>query len=199
MIIAESDDVGGFVGASLSEPLLQGGILASIFGYMAFMQPVMALVCFLIFLPQMVIVPIMQRAINRRVSRRITILRRISIAIVAGPKAATSERQRRRLDVVFRLNIAIYELKFSLNFLMNLLYRLGDAMIFCLGGWYVIHGLTEVGTVVAFIIGMAKINDPWGDLVNWYPDFAVTQAKYRLIARALPPVAQPEPAVFAAE
>jgi hypothetical protein len=29
MIIAEVDPIGGFVGGSVSEPLLQGGILAS--------------------------------------------------------------------------------------------------------------------------------------------------------------------------
>jgi len=33
MIIAEVDPIGGFVGGSVSEPLLQGGILASVVAY----------------------------------------------------------------------------------------------------------------------------------------------------------------------
>jgi ABC-type multidrug transport system fused ATPase/permease subunit len=188
MMLAEADDIGGFIGASLSEPLLQGGTLASVFGYMVYMQPVMALVSFVIFVPQVVFVPLIQRAINRRVSRRIRILRRVGVAIVADPLSATGERQRERLDIVFRLNIAMFELKFTMNFLMNLLYHLGNATIFGLGGWYVLRGDIEVGTIVAFVSGTAKINDPWGDLVNWYRDFTVTRAKYHLIARALEPV-----------
>jgi hypothetical protein len=39
IIIAEADAVGGFVGISISEPLLQLGILVSVAGYMLFLQP----------------------------------------------------------------------------------------------------------------------------------------------------------------
>ena len=35
-------------------------------------------------------------------------------------------------------------------------------------------GRTDIGTVVAFAAGLAKINDPWRDLVTWYRDFRVT-------------------------
>jgi ABC-type bacteriocin/lantibiotic exporter with double-glycine peptidase domain len=53
------------------------------------------------------------------------------------------------------------------------------------GGWFVVSGQTEVGTVVAFVSGLAKINDPWGDLVNWFRDLTVTGTKYRLISSAI--------------
>lgn len=59
--------------------------------------------------------------------------------------------------------------------------QLGYAGIFALGGYYVITGKTQIGTVVAFVSGLSKINDPWGDLVNWYRDLRVTQVKYALI------------------
>jgi hypothetical protein len=34
---------------------------------------------------------------------------------------------------------------------------------------------------VAFFSGINKIHDPWGELVDWYRNFKVTQVKYRLI------------------
>jgi hypothetical protein len=40
---------------------------------------------------------------------------------------------------------------------------------------------TEVGTVVAFVSGLAKLNDPWGDIVNWFRKMTSTDVKYRLI------------------
>ena len=33
--------------------------------------------------------------------------------------------------------------------------------------------------------GLAKLNDPWGDVVNWFRDMTVNRVKYRLLAAAL--------------
>ncbi|WP_375459284.1 hypothetical protein [uncultured Enterovirga sp.] len=57
--------------------------------------------------------------------------------------------------------MGVYELKFSMNFLMNLCHQLGIAGILGVGGWFVVRGQTEIGTVVAFISGLATIKDPW--------------------------------------
>jgi ABC-type bacteriocin/lantibiotic exporter with double-glycine peptidase domain len=82
---------------------------------------------------------------------------------------------------LFATNMSIYKFKFSMNFSMNLMTQLGYAGIFALGGYYVVTGKTQIGTVVAFISGLAKINDPWSELVDWYRNFKVTQVKYQLI------------------
>ena len=75
----------------------------------------------------------------------------------------------------------IYRRKFSMNFLMNLLYHLGIVGILFVGGMFVMQNSIEVGTVVAFISGLAKVNDPWGDLVNFFRDVTNTRVKFRLI------------------
>jgi len=49
------------------------------------------------------------------------------------------------------------------------------------GDHLVIKGGTEIGTVVAFVSGLAKIDDPWGAVVDWYQSLNVTQVKYGLI------------------
>lgn len=43
----------------------------------------------------------------------------------------------------------------------------------------------EVGAVVAIVGGLGKLNDPWGDLVNWARDFAVVGMKYRLFSEVV--------------
>ena len=35
MILAEAEPIGGFAGDSVSEPLLQGGVLLTVFAYMS--------------------------------------------------------------------------------------------------------------------------------------------------------------------
>lgn len=187
MVLSEVEPIGGFVGVSTSEPLLQGGILLSVFGYMAYLQPQLALLALLIFSPQFVFVPLLQRAINQRVQARVLTSRDLSGDIVqagasgAGPDAA----QQRRIDHIFNLHMGIFKLKFTMNFLMNLTHHLGVAAALAVGSWYALTGRIQVGTVVAFVSGLAKVNDPWGDVVNWFRDMTVNRVKYRLVADAI--------------
>jgi len=193
VIVAEVDPIGGFIGLSVSEPLLHGGILLSVFGYMLFLQPMMALVCLGVFLPQLVFVPLMQRTINRRTKSRIKVLREVSIGLVDGSNGDTSERPctqpddsyERRADRIYNLDMHIFRLKFTMNFLMNSMQHLAVAAILFVGGWFVVEGRTEVGTVVAFISGLDRVNDPWGDLVNYFREMSTARVKYRMVARAL--------------
>lgn len=192
MILSESEPIGGFVGMSISEPLLQGGILLSVFGYLAYLEPWMALLSVAVFAPQLVFVPLMQRAITRRAGERIRTLREVSGEIVgaAGGDAALTAAQNGRIDNVFTLNMGIFKLKFAMHFLMNLMHHLGVAVVLGVGGWYAVQGRIEVGTVVAFVSGLAKVNDPWGDVVNWFREMTVVDMRYRLVADAMRGMAQ---------
>jgi len=75
--------------------------------------------------------------------------------------------QETRFAQVFQFNMRVFRLKFSLNFLMNLVHHLGMATVLGLGGWLIVNGQEQVGTVVAFISGLSIISDPWGDLIIW--------------------------------
>jgi ABC-type multidrug transport system fused ATPase/permease subunit len=190
LILSEVEPVGGFIGISVMQPLLQGGILVSVFGYLVFLDPKMALLNLAVFAPQLVFVPLMQSAINRRAKKRISTLRAVSGGVIAPshdqgvePPAAAAN-QSDRVDRIYRLNMGIYKLKFSMNFLMNLMYHLGVVGALAIGGWFVIEGQTELGTVMAFVSGLAKVNDPWGDIVDWFREMTVTKVKYVMIRDA---------------
>ena len=185
IIVSEVEAVGGFVGSSFCDPLLNGGILLSVFGYMLFMQPWMALVAVLIFTPQFLFIPLQQNAINLRTKRRIERLREVSVDIVNNEADEASKGSKktflRRIKDVYELNMQIYFRKFGMTFLMNLLYTLGVIGILAVGAWLLLQGRTEVGTIVAFISGLALMNDPWRDLVNYFRDLTNAGLKYRMI------------------
>lgn len=90
-----------------------------------------------------------------------------------------------RIDRVFSLDMGIFRLKFTMNFLMNLCSHLQIVSALLIGGWWVHTDRLEIGGVVAFISGISRLNDPWGDLVNYFRDLTVTQVKYRLLANAV--------------
>jgi ABC-type multidrug transport system fused ATPase/permease subunit len=184
MIVGEVEPIGGFVGSSLSEPLLQAGIMLSVLAYIVHIDRWMATAAFALFLPQLVFVPFMQGAINRRAGARVWVLRQLGVSTV-DTRAPSIERDLsdgKRIDRVLQLNMGIYKFKFSMNFLMNLCSHLQVVGALLIGGWMVHTDQLQIGGIVAFISGVGRLNDPWGDLVNYFRDLSLTQVKYRLVA-----------------
>jgi ABC-type bacteriocin/lantibiotic exporter with double-glycine peptidase domain len=186
VILEEVEPIGGFTGISVSEPLLQSGILVSVIGYMFYLDAELTLIALAFFLPQLAFVPLLQRAINRRAQNRILTKRGLSGDIV---KAAVADAgwgwAREPISRVFALNMGIYKLKYTMNLLMNLMHHSAVAVALGVGGWFALEGRIDVGTVVAIVGGMGKLNDPWGDLVNWGRELSVVEVKYRLFVAAL--------------
>jgi ABC-type multidrug transport system fused ATPase/permease subunit len=194
MIVAEVEPIGGFVGESVSEPLLQAGIMLSVLAYLIHIDPWMALAAFGLFIPQLVFVPLLQSAVNRRTGDRIQVLRQLGAAMIGGNDGADEQSNRaddRRIDQAFALDMGIFKLKFSMNFLMNVCNHLQIVSALLVGGWWIYTSRLEIGGVVAFISGIGRLNDPWGDLVNYFRDVNVAQIKYRLLADAVNQLSPP--------
>jgi ABC-type bacteriocin/lantibiotic exporter with double-glycine peptidase domain len=144
----------------------------------------MATAAFAIFTPQLVFVPLMQGAINRRAGARVWVLRELGISTVDARWASAEQgtADGKRVDRVLQLNMGIFKLKFSMNFLMNFCSHLQAVAALLIGGWMVHTDQLEVGGVVAFISAVGRLNDPWGDLVNYFRDLSITQVKFGLVA-----------------
>lgn len=184
MILEEVEPIGGFTGLSVSEPLLQGGILVSVIGYMMYLDDRLAAVALAFFLPQLIFVPLLQGAINRRAQARILTKRRISGGVIDAATSGRGEWQwaRHPIEHVFTFNMGIYKLKFTMNLLMNLMHHCSVAVALGAGGWMVLQQRIDIGTVVAIVSGLGKLNDPWGDLVSWARELSVVNVKYKLFA-----------------
>ena len=190
MISAEAEDLAGFVGDSTSMPLLQGGTALVIFGYLLWLNPLIAGFAALLYLPQVFIVPATQRGINRNSVTYAKVLRKVGNKIVALDKATSKDGKsgghfKRLVNQSFDLRIRIYRMKFFLTALGNFLDALGPLIVFAIGGWLVIKGSIPVSTIVVFISGVQKVSDPWDQLITFYRTASNTQAKYELIRKTL--------------
>jgi ABC-type multidrug transport system fused ATPase/permease subunit len=179
-VVSEAEPIGGFVGMAISEPLLQTGILVSVIGYMTYLEPWALALSAGFLLPQILFVPLMQRAINRRAAERVKALRH-----VGGDIVATGVPEEEGIQRVFELNMGIYKIKFSMNLMMNFMYHAAVAVALGVGGLLVVHHHLQLGTVVAVVSGLGKLNDPWGDLVSWGREFSVDTVKYDMFVEAL--------------
>ncbi len=190
MISAEAEDLAGFVGDSTSMPLLQGGTTIVIFGYLVWVNPLIAGFAAMLYLPQVFIVPATQHGINRNSVTYARVLRKVGDMIVALDRASSNDgksggRFKRLVNQSFDLRIRIYRMKFFLTALGNFLDALGPLIVFAVGGWLVIHGSVALSTIVVFISGVQKVSDPWDQLITFYRTASNTQAKYELIRQTL--------------
>jgi ABC-type bacteriocin/lantibiotic exporter with double-glycine peptidase domain len=154
---------------------------------MLFLEPWMAAVALALFVPQVFFIPILQEAINRRTAERIKTIRGIAVDMVdtGGREVKREKTYRQRVSDIYKLNMQIYRRKFGMTFLMNLLYQLGIIGILSVGGWLLLRGETEVGTVVAFISGLTRTSDPWNDLVDYFRNLTNAGVKYQLIEQVI--------------
>ena len=191
MTSSEVEEVAGFVGNFISFPLLQAGTAFGTLGYLFWVQPEIAAFAMALFVPQIVIVPLGQRRINRWAANHARLLRKLGDVIVSSEKGALSLTHRKRRFTklargAFTTRILIYRVKFFLTFLGNFIDALGPLIVLAVGGWLVLNGKAEVSTLVVFISGFQKVAEPWDQLLTFYRTTSNARTKYRLIVDTLP-------------
>jgi ABC-type bacteriocin/lantibiotic exporter with double-glycine peptidase domain len=182
IVASEVERVGGFVGEAFSEPILQGGILIAVLGYMLVVEPTMALVSLAFFVPQILLAPVVQQFVNRRARRKVKLVRELGDQIVDG---AAGERYAGTTRQVYAVRMSYYRLKFSLKLINNIMNHLAPLTVLMVGGYLAINGETTIGTIVAFISGFERMAEPSRGLLAYYHLAAETQVQYRLVAQQL--------------
>jgi ABC-type multidrug transport system fused ATPase/permease subunit len=184
MVAAETEDLSGFAGDALSIPLLNAATIAYVAGYLLWIQPGIAVLAMLIYFPQAVIVPVTQRTINRLARLRIQLARNLGQrAIRHGrrPPGRAKAPGAILIDRMYKVRMWIYLRKYALAALGNFLDSLGPLIVMMVGGYLFMQGKTQIGTLVVFISGLAKIADPWDQLINFYRSVSNTAVMYDMI------------------
>lgn len=179
----EIDAVGGFVGTSISEFVVNASTMIAVFSYMVYMQPVIALFSGSALIPQFVLARYLQRSLNALVERQVTLVRKLGDEAV-DHTSSRSEMLNAALETIktiFRNRIELYLLKFGLKTLLSIANSFGSLAVLLVGGYLVIKGETTIGTVVAFISGFQRLADPMGDLLDFYRAYSQTKVQYRMI------------------
>lgn len=185
VIGAEIEQVGGFVGEAFAAPLVNGGMLAAIFGYMLVVEPMIAGISLCFFIPQVFALPLIQRYINRLIERRVTMLRDLGDLVAGDDDAADSsstDDHQSVLDAIYRNRIRIYVLKFAGKALVNLMSALAPLSALVVGGYLAIQGETTIGVIVAFISGFERMASPMTQLIAYYRLAAQMRVKHDKIA-----------------
>jgi ABC-type bacteriocin/lantibiotic exporter with double-glycine peptidase domain len=185
MVSAEAESVGSFAGAAIASPVVQIGTLASVLGFIVGSQPWLGLLALVVVVPQAAIVVVVQHRINLQVRARVQSLRDASGRISEGDLAAVDDAVVQDFHDIFHIRRRIFALKLSSKAAIAAISGLGKVGILFLGGWLVLRGQSDVGTVVASLTGLMRIEGPWRDLVGFFRQASTVRVKYGMLAQAV--------------
>lgn len=187
MLASEAESVGTFAGGSIAVPLMLLGTLVSVVAFITVSQPWLGVIALSVILPQAVIIVGIQGRINARVRQRVQALRDATDRIADGELREVEARIVEDFDEIYTVRRKIFFLKLSAKFVLSALSAVGAVGILFLGGWFVIDGRTDVGTVVASLTGLARIEGPWRELVGFFRTASTVRVQFGMLARAISP------------
>ena len=183
ILSSEAEKIGGFVAESLASPLMQASILVSITGYMFLVQPEIAAAAAAFLIPSTILVASFQPTLNRLSEKKITVRRGLGESVLRrdGDEGDDDSRARRLIEQIYQVSVRLAVIKHLVKALNNLINHMGPLSILMLGGWLVIQGRTEVGTLVAFMSGYQHMTRPARDLLSFYRRLSIMRVQYGLV------------------
>jgi ABC-type bacteriocin/lantibiotic exporter with double-glycine peptidase domain len=187
MLAAEAESVGSFAGAAFASPLMALGTLVSVIVFILASQPWLGVLALVVVVPQAAIVVALQRRINHRVRERVQALRDASDRISESDLARIDDAVAADFREVFETRRKIFLLKLSSKFALSAISVTGTVGILFLGGWLVLNDRSDVGTVVASLMGLSRIEGPWRELVSFFRNASTVRVKYAMLVRSIMP------------
>jgi ABC-type bacteriocin/lantibiotic exporter with double-glycine peptidase domain len=184
---AEAEMVGAFAGSAIAMPLVQLGTLASVIAFIVVQQPWLGLLVLAVVVPQAVIVKALQARINERVRERVLALRRASDVLSDADLLAIDQAVNDDFKSVYETRKRIFVLKLSSKLALQAISAVGIFGILLVGGLLVLDGRSDVGTVVASLTGLTRIDGPWRELIAFFRNASTVRVKYEMLVRSLMP------------
>jgi putative ABC transport system ATP-binding protein len=192
MITGELEPIGGFIGDAFALPISQGGTLLTIFVFMFIQDPVLGAAAVALFPLQGYLIPKMQRIIRRLGRERVRKVRVLSDRIAETIAARNEIRANDaaayqladisdRLGEIYNIRFEIYNRKFFVKFLNNLIGNFTPFLFFLIGGYFVIKGELSFGALVAVLAAYKDISSPWKELLDFYQNQQDVAIKYEQV------------------
>lgn len=176
VISTEVESIGTYVGEHISDASSNIMMLVGVTVYMFIIEPAIALYALIFFIPQIALVPFMQRLLNRLIKKRVELVRTLNTEILDISSPIKSPPKIIKSIYLNRMRFTI--LKYTMKALINFLNTLGPLTVLIYGGYLAIEGETTAGVIVAFLSGFQRMSGPIRGLISFYRLTAQTQVQY---------------------
>lgn len=211
-LVTELSASANFVGAALAVPLSNVLTLVAIGTYLIWLNALLGIVTLSIYPIALFVVPLVQRGVNnwnrQRVDSSNKMASRITesvsgISEIHAQGSFQNEEQRYNaiIERLLKIRIIWTLYRYGVKVTNNLFVGLGPVVVMLLGGYLLMQGETELGSIVAFLSAQEKLYDPWKELIDFYQTQQDASVRYKkvmqifegeteftLIADRLPPI-----------
>ncbi|MEL6264905.1 MAG: ABC transporter transmembrane domain-containing protein, partial [Pseudomonadota bacterium] len=210
-IMGEVDNLGGFLGEIFVTPLFQGGQLLVFLAFIFVQDPLLGFAAIALYPVQAFVVPLLQRRIIALNRARSQTSRALADRLGEGLGAIDEMRLNATapwhlaqvaglLHRITMLRREIYQRKFTIKWINNFLTQLTPFFLFAIGGYLVIKGELDFGSLVAVLAAYKDLAPPWKALLGYYQRWIDFSTRFRNIVESttggelLPPEAVTAPA-----
>ena len=189
MVKDEVEPIGGFSGDAFVTPALLGGQALTALVFILVQSVSLGLIALALVAVQAFIIPKLRRRLlvlgrERQLTAR-QLAGRVSeivdgIGVVHSYDTSNFERAdvTARLGRIFKIRYDIYQWKFMVKFLNNLLASFTPFFFYIVGGYLAIQGRIDIGQLVAVIAAYKDLPGPLKELIDWDQARQDTQIKY---------------------
>ncbi len=181
VISTEVESIGTYVGEHISDASSNIMMLIGVTAYMFIVEPEIAFFALLFFIPQVALVPFMQKLLNRLIKKRVELVRSLgdTIAEIEEPIDAMPEI----VKSIYLNRMRFTFVKYLMKALINFLNTLGPLTVLIYGGYLAIEGETTAGVIVAFLSGFQRMSGPVRGLIGFYRLTAQTSVQYHMLKK----------------
>lgn len=190
MVTGEVEPLAGIMGDAVAQPVFQAGQMLTIVAFLFIQSPWLGLAAVALIPVQAVLIPYLQRQVNRLHRERVRRIRGLSERIgeiahgaedlrANGGVPMTLAEVSNRLGQVYAIRYRIFRKKFFMKFVNNLLTQITPFLFYAIGGYLAIRGEITIGALVAAIAAYKDIAGPWRELLAYVNQAQETTDRYK--------------------
>jgi len=189
-LITELAPSANFVGMAASVPLSNILTLTAFAAYLIWLNPLLGVITLSIYPFALFVIPLAQSKVNKANKQRVDGTREVADQITESISGVhevhahgsfwTEELKFNTLvEKLFRIRITWTLYRYGVKVLNNLFVGVGPVIVFLLGGYLMIQGKIELGSIVAFLSAQEKLYDPWKELIDFYQVYQDASIRYK--------------------
>ncbi len=191
-LLGEIEPLGGFIGEVISTPAFQGGLLVVYVTFIFVQDWVLGLAAMSLYPLQAFFIPKLQAKVVRLNRERAGNTRKLADTIGETvnliPEIHTNNTARwhmaqvaARLYENTKIRIEIFERKFTIKIINNFLNQLTPFFFYSVGGYLVIKGDLDFGSLVAVLAAYKEVAAPWKEVLNYFQRWSDFNSRYSFV------------------
>lgn len=194
-ILGEIEPLGGFFGEVISTPFFQGGLLAVYVTFIFVQDWILGLAAVSLYPLQAWLIPKLQKKIvqlnKERAANTRTLADTIGEAVTVISDIHTNDTARWHLAQSSaglysntKIRLELFKRKFTIKFINNFMNHLIPFFFYLIGGWLVIKGDLDFGSLVAVLAAYKDVAAPWKAVLNYWQRWTDFNSRYLFVVEA---------------